>query len=68
MARDDDDELPAAGRKKLLEPKALDALSIAELEDYITDLKGEIARTEHMIAAKQSVRAGADSLFGKKKS
>ena len=66
MARDDDDEARPVGRKSLLEAKPLDSLSIAELDSYIADLKGEIARVEQAIAAKRSVRAGADSLFGKK--
>lgn len=68
MARDDDDDLPTAGRKRLFEAKPLDTLSVAELEDYISDLKGEIVRIEETIRAKRSVRAGADSLFAKKKS
>ncbi len=67
MARsDDDDERPMA-RKKLFEPPLLETLSIAELEGYISDLKGEILRVEQAIAAKRNVRAGADSLFNKKK-
>ena len=68
MARsDDDDERPMA-RKKLFEPPLLETLSIVELEGYISDLKGEIIRVEQAIAAKRNVRAGADSLFNKKKS
>jgi uncharacterized small protein (DUF1192 family) len=67
MARsDDDDERPMA-RKKLFEPPLLETLSIAELEGYISDLKEEISRVEQAIAAKRNVRAGADSLFNKKK-
>ena len=66
MARDETDDEPLAGRKKAFEPRLLDALSIAELEQYIIDLKGEISRVEQAIAAKRQVRAGADSLFGKK--
>jgi uncharacterized small protein (DUF1192 family) len=68
MARPDDDDAPIGGKKKAFEPKPLEALSIAELEGYIVDLKGEILRTEAMIEAKRHVRAGADSLFGKKPS
>lgn len=68
MAREDDDEAGPLGRKSLLEAKALDTLSIAELEAYIVDLKGEISRVEQAVRAKRSVRAGADSLFGKKSS
>ena len=66
MARDETEDEPLAGRKKAFEPRLLDALSIAELEQYIIELKGEISRVEGAIATKQQVRAGADSLFGKK--
>lgn len=68
MARPDDDDAPLGGKKRTFEPKALDALSIAELKAYIIDLKEEIIRTEALIASKRNVRAGADSLFGKKPS
>ena len=66
MARDDDDDARPVGRKKLIEPPLLDALSIAELENYILDLKEEISRVERAMAAKWDVRTGADSLFRKK--
>jgi uncharacterized small protein (DUF1192 family) len=68
MARSDDDDERPVGRKKLFEPPLLETLSIAELESYISDLKGEISRVEQAIAAKRNVRAGADSLFNRKKS
>ena len=68
MARDDDDDIRPVGRKKLFEPPLLDSLSIAELEGYITDLKGEISRVEQAITAKRNVRAGADSVFNRKNS
>jgi len=41
----------------------LGPLSVAELNDYIAQLEAEISRARHAIAAKQSVRAGADALF-----
>lgn len=66
MARDDHEDEPLAGRKKAFEPRLLDALSVAELEDYIIDLKGEITRVTQAVATRQRVRAGADSLFSKK--
>lgn len=68
MARADDEDGQPAGKKRTFEPKALESLSVAELDDYILDLKGEILRAEETIATKRSVRAGADSLFGKKPS
>lgn len=66
MAREESDDEPLAGRKKAFEPRLLESLSIAELEQYIIDLKGEILRVEEAVATKRRVRAGADSLFGKK--
>lgn len=66
MARDEHEDEPLANRKKAFEPRLLDALSIAELESYIIDLKCEISRVEQAVAIKLRVRAGADSLFGKK--
>jgi len=56
----EDDELP---KHRKLPPKDLTPLSVAELTDYIAGLEAEIARARAAIAAKQSHRAGADSLF-----
>ena len=66
MVRDEDEGEALLNRKKTFEPRLLDSLSIAELEGYITDLKGEISRVEQAVVVKLRVRAGADSLFGKK--
>jgi uncharacterized small protein (DUF1192 family) len=41
----------------------LDVMGIAELEAYIAELEQEIIRVRGTIAAKQSVRGGADALF-----
>ena len=68
MAKADDEDGPPTSKKRTFDAQAVDPLSIAELENYILDLKGEILRVEKTIAAKRSVRAGADSLFGKKPS
>jgi uncharacterized small protein (DUF1192 family) len=59
MSREDDD-LPL---KRKLPPKDLMPLSVAELGEYIAALEAEIARARAAIAAKQSHRAGVDSLF-----
>jgi uncharacterized small protein (DUF1192 family) len=59
MARDEDD-LPQHRKPP---PKDLAPLSVAELGEYITSLEAEIARARAAIAAKESHRAGADSLF-----
>jgi uncharacterized small protein (DUF1192 family) len=59
-AMDEEDLLPQRQPKK---PKDLTLLGIAELEEYIAGLAGEIARARAEIAAKQKQRSGAESLF-----
>lgn len=63
MAVDDEDERPK--KPKGLEPRVLDRLSIEELQDYIAELKAEIARTEADIAKKRAVNAAAEAFFKK---
>jgi uncharacterized small protein (DUF1192 family) len=41
----------------------MDIMSIEQLEEYISDLEGEIARARTAIAGKQSARSAADSFF-----
>ena len=57
---DEEDLLPQRHPKK---PKDLTLLGIAELEEYIAGLAGEIARARAETAAKQKQRSGADALF-----
>jgi uncharacterized small protein (DUF1192 family) len=52
-------------RRKPVPLKPLEPLSVGELEEYIASLEAEIARVKSAIAAKQSHRAGLDSLFKK---
>jgi len=52
-------------RKKLVEKRNLDPMSIDELRAYIDELKAEIARVEADIARKQGHRAAADAFFRK---
>jgi uncharacterized small protein (DUF1192 family) len=47
------------------EPRNLDVMSIEALRDYIAELETEIARVRKAIAAKQSARQGAESVFKK---
>jgi uncharacterized small protein (DUF1192 family) len=47
------------------QPRNLEKLSIAELEQYILDLKNEIERVSVDIAKKQAHRDAASSLFKK---
>jgi uncharacterized small protein (DUF1192 family) len=55
-----DDDLP---RNTPAPKRNLDNLGITELENYIAELEQEILRVRGAIAAKRSVRGGADSLF-----
>ena len=56
-----EDEAPRP--KNQLARPSLDALGVAELKTYISELQGEIARAEQEIARKQDHRAAADSVF-----
>ncbi|MGQ0664005.1 MAG: DUF1192 domain-containing protein [Pseudomonadota bacterium] len=50
-------------RKPPHKPQDLTPLSISELNEYIAKLEAEIGRARAAIAAKQTHRSGADSLF-----
>lgn len=50
-------------RNRPPQKKNLEVMSLDELEDYITSLKAEIARTEEEIAKKQDHRSSADAIF-----
>lgn len=52
-------------KTKKPKPRNLDIMGIEELEEYILDLEAEIARVRQTIAAKRSVKAGAEALFKK---
>ena len=63
MARDEEDAPP---RKRIrLEKLVLDTLGIEELQDYIGELREEIARVEADIARKGSHRSAAEAFFRK---
>lgn len=49
-------------------PRNLEKMSVAELKDYIQELKAEILRAETDMDKKESSKALADSVFGKKDS
>jgi uncharacterized small protein (DUF1192 family) len=63
MARDEED-LPPRKRARL-EKLVLDTLGIEELQDYIAELREEIARVEADIARKGSHRSAAEAFFRK---
>ena len=58
----DEDEGPVRKRARL-EKLVLDTWGIAELREYIDDLKAEIARVEADIDKKQGHRSAADAFF-----
>jgi uncharacterized small protein (DUF1192 family) len=60
----DDDDMPRVPKKRL-EKQSLDHLSIADLQEYIGELRGEIARVEGVIAGKQAARGSAEGFFKK---
>ncbi|MBP0464562.1 DUF1192 family protein [Roseomonas sp. PWR1] len=52
-------------KRQVLEKPRFDGWDVAQLQDYIADLKAEIARAEAAIAAGQSHRAAAEAFFRK---
>ena len=44
-------------------PKNFDEMSIEALQEYITELEGEILRAKEAIAMKEDARNSADSVF-----
>ena len=57
----DPDELEP--RRPAPAKRNLEVMGVEELEGYIAELEAEIGRARAAIAAKQSVRAGAEALF-----
>ena len=57
---DEEDLLPQRQKPK---PRDLTLLGIAELEEYIAELEGEIARVRVEIAAKKKHGGAAAALF-----
>lgn len=56
-----DDDLDP--KNKRIKPRSLDNMSVAELEQYITDMKAEIVRVEENIRKKQAHKDAVSSLF-----
>lgn len=59
----DPDDLPKPAGETMF-PRDLEKLSVAELQDYVQELKDELKRVEADIAAKQAQKDAADSVFG----
>ena len=58
-----EDEEVRPAKPGRLEKLPLDTLSVANLRDYIAELRAEIARAEAAIAHKEGARGLADSFF-----
>ena len=63
LAMMEEEDLPRRTRR--LEKLPLDLLGVAELNEYIDELRAEITRVEADIARKQSHKAAADAFFRK---
>jgi uncharacterized small protein (DUF1192 family) len=63
MAPLDPEDLPR--RRQVLEKPRFDGWDVAQLQDYIAELRAEIARAEDGIAARQGHRAAAEAFFRK---
>ena len=59
------DDIPERPKKRLT-ILPLDMLGVAELENYILELRQEIGRAESMISRKQGHRDVAEKLFGRR--
>ena len=53
-------------KKTKPQPRDLEGLGVAELQDYIAGLEAEIARARAAIAKKQDHRSGAEAFFKKR--
>jgi uncharacterized small protein (DUF1192 family) len=60
----EEEDAPLRKRTRL-ERLVLDTLGVAELHDYIGELRDEIMRVEADIAAKNSHKSAADAFFRK---
>lgn len=63
MAPIEEEDLPR--RRQVLEKPRFDGWDVSQLEDYIAELRAEIARAEAGIAARKDHRAAADAFFRK---
>lgn len=58
----DEDDLPKKPAP-VFSPAKLDLLSVAQMQAYIADMEGEIARVEREIGKRGDHRSAAEALF-----
>lgn len=63
MAPIEEDDAPR--RRHVLDKPRFDGWDVAQLQDYIAELRAEIARAEAGIAARNDHRAAAEAFFRK---
>jgi len=63
MPATDDDNMPR--RRQVLEKPKFDGWDVSQLQEYIAELKGEIARAEVAIGSRNDHRAAAEAFFRK---
>ena len=59
----EEDNLPR--KRQVLEKPRFDGWDVSQLQDYIVELKGEIARAEAAIGARNDHRSAAEAFFRK---
>ncbi len=63
-APDDEDEIAKSKRPQLF-PRTTDGMGVAQMQEYIGELKAEIAKFEREIDKRGGVRSAAEALFKK---
>ncbi len=63
MAPIDEEDLPR--RRQMLEKPRFDGWDVSQLQEYIAELRGEIARAEAAIGARNDHRSAAEAFFRK---
>lgn len=57
----EEEDIPTPRRREI--GGNLEILSLGDLEEYVAELEGEIARVRNHIAAKRAIKGDAEALF-----